>query len=563
MRFHLSDFWILFALFSGIIPARVFSPGHVAFAQEAPVAPPLTPVEEPRAVSPSALPVKIRIESIVIEGSTLVELSEIEAAIESYLPYESEGANIREDLKIFEDAITALYQDRGYFMTKAYLPEQEIQDGVLKIVVLEGLLGDLKVIGNSIYKTPFVISHFNQQERKAIQNQSLERSMLLLNDYMDLQAKGYVQPGSASGKSDLGISVHDLRPLHFTFEYNNFGARLVSRHRFDLGVEIGNLLREGSDLSVHLLLGSPVSDLTYWIGRYRLPIGFNGTRVNFIYSGGDFDAGRFLSGAGQFKMDTQTFGVSVSHPFIKQSFLVVNGEVGFDVKDFDQFDGIGNKRDRIRGLRVAGDYNEQTLQGKNIVRVSLSGGLGDVLGGMDDNDLRSSRAGTGADNRFLKMGLTAARFHRLNKSIILLAKGDGQFATRSLVVGEQFSLGGVSSVRGYPMGEFLGDDGYNVTLEARMSPFDNKDIFHLAFFVDAGRANLKRPSAGESDDVSLSGVGLGARFASPYTIPFFKGEDDQKTLKTDLKIDVGFPLEDGPVTKGNFAYYYVQVAFRF
>jgi hemolysin activation/secretion protein len=480
--------------------------------------------------------------------------------MESYLPYESEGANIREDLKIFEDRITQLYQNRGYFLAKAYLPEQEIKDGVLKIVVLEGLLGDLKVIGNSIYPTPFVESHFNRQKQNAIQNQSLERSMLLLNDYMDFQAKGYVQPGLDAGKSNFDVSVHDLRPLHFTFEYNNFGARLVSRHRFDLGVAVGNLLRDGSDLSVHLLVGSPVSDLTYWIGRYRLPIGFNGTRLNFTYADGDFDAGRFLE-VGQFKMDTRAFGVFVSHPFIKQSFLVVNGEVGFDAKNFNSFDGFVTKRDEIRLLRVAADYNEQTLQGRNMLRVSLLGGLGDVLGGMDDNASHSSRVG--ADNRFLKLGFTAGRFHRLNERVIFLVKGDGQVSSESLVVGEQFSLGGVSSVRGYPMGEFLGDDGYNVTLEARMSPFDNKDIFHLAFFVDAGRANLKRPSAGESDDVSLSGVGLGARFASPYTIPFFKGEDDQKTLKTDLKIDVGFPLEDGPVTKGNFAYYYVQVAFRF
>ena len=78
---------------------------------------------------------------------------------------------------------------------------------------------------------------------------------------------------------------------------------------------------------------------------------------------------------------------------------------------------------------------------------------------MENNDPQSSRFG--ADNRFTKAYVNWARVQKVTDRVSILIRGAGQASTRPLVVTEQFFIGGADSVRGYPLGQFLGDDGYN------------------------------------------------------------------------------------------------------
>jgi hemolysin activation/secretion protein len=41
------------------------------------------------------------------------------------------------------DAITSKYRDQGYFLTRAYVPEQDIKGGVITIKIIEGYIGQV------------------------------------------------------------------------------------------------------------------------------------------------------------------------------------------------------------------------------------------------------------------------------------------------------------------------------------------------------------------------------------------------------------------------------------
>jgi hemolysin activation/secretion protein len=295
---------------------------------------------------------------------------------------------------------------------------------------------------------------------------------------------------------------------------------------------------------------------------YGIPVDFNGTRVNVRYGSGDFDIGKQLAVL-DITMRTSGLGVSVGHPLIKTRLKTLTGEVGLDMQDFRQTFGtipVGTsgriKEDRLRVLYVGLDYDKQVERGRNMVRVMVRQGLGELLGGMRDGFPDASRAG--ADGGFLKGGLEVARFQRVTDKISLIMRGEGQAGSDTLVVGEQFSLGGPDSVRGYAVGEFLSDNGYQLNLEMRLSPLADKGLMQAVFFVDSGVGVLRRVSVGEVREGSLTGAGFGVRAHKDYLEGSKKGP-----IGVDFRADVGFPLEDGPVAVKSGAVFYLQALVRY
>jgi hemolysin activation/secretion protein len=130
-----------------------------------------------------------------------------------------------------------------------------------------------------------------------------------------------------------------------------------------------------------------------------------------------------------------------------------------------------------------------------------------------------------------------------------MLRASGQVSTRPLVATEEFYIGGADSVRGYPLGEFLGDDGYNVSTELRVSPLPNREILQLAFFVDHGGVYIKDPPPGIKKHNHLTGAGFGFRLHLPYSISG--------------RFDVGFPIQPAKASNGDRPTLYIQAAVRF
>jgi hemolysin activation/secretion protein len=293
---------------------------------------------------------------------------------------------------------------------------------------------------------------------------------------------------------------------------------------------------------------------------YEVPVNFDGTRVNARYGTGDFDIGRQLSDL-NITMKTSGWGISVSHPFVKRRLLTVTGEAGLDAQDFRQdfIDSGNNKEDRTRVLHAGLDYDRQAGQSRNMARVAIRQGMGELFGGMGDHFGKASRAG--ADNGFSKMGIEVARFQRVTDKLSLIARGEGQVSSNTLVVGEQFSLGGPDSVRGYAVGEYLSDMGYRLSTELRLSPLMDKGLLQAVFFVDAGVGRIRHVNAGEEKEGSLTGTGFGVRGHKDYS-GVVRG-NNVGPFGVDVRADLGFPLEDGPVGKKTGVIFYFQALVRY
>ena len=126
-------------------------------------------------------------------------------------------------------------------------PQQDVLNGVVEIAVLEGKLGDIAVEGKEHYSDRFIRRGFTSVVTDGVvRHDSLERSLLLLNEHPNLNVAASLEPGTSPGTTDIVAKVTDTLPLHVTLDYNNFGIPFISRNRFGAGIELGNALIEGS-----------------------------------------------------------------------------------------------------------------------------------------------------------------------------------------------------------------------------------------------------------------------------------------------------------------------------
>ena len=463
-------------------------------------------------------------------------------------PYEGKNITLSE-LQRVAAQIAEEYRKQGYILAKAYIPEQKVISGIIEIAVVEGKVGEIKIQGeHKYYSDAFIRKHFDPViNENAVNQDALERALLVLNEYPKLKVKTTFQAGREPGTTDIIVTAENSIPIDFTIDYNNLGSKFVGRNRFGLTFDAGNLIKEGSVLSLRGVTGVDPDDFLFGRATYTIPLSVKGTKLGVYYAAGSYDVGKELEIL-EMEGKSQNFGMYVSHPFIKKRNLSLAAELGFHAKNAKQYIfGDLFSYDKIRSLRGGITYESTDSTGRTAAAVFITQGLGHLLGAMENDDPMASRFR--ADNKFTKFNLDIVRLQRIAQPVFLILKGSGQLSSDSLVVIEQFSIGGQDSVRGFPSGEHMGDSGYSVTGELRVSPLKNKELLQLALFIDHGYISVKNPVEGQKKDESLSGAGVGVRLNLPYDF--------------NIRADVGFPLEPSKNSEGKNAVFYLQAVKRF
>lgn len=509
--------------------------------------PNLLQASEPEFLVTQASEPEFLVTKINITGNTIINSKDLAPIVKNY-----EGRFLTlSELQKAAALITEEYKKRGYILAKAYVPEQKLVNCEAEIAILEGKIGEIIIQGDhKYYSTNFIKKYFDPiLKEQALNQDTLERAILILNEYPRLNVKTMLQAGKEPGTTDIIIKAENALPIHFTLDYNNFGSRYVGRSRYGATLDVGNLIREGSLLSLRGVTGDDPGDILFGRASYSVPVNNIGTKVGIYYANGDFDVGREFAIL-DMKGETESYGFYITHPFIKKRNMSLTAEFDFDVKNAKQyiFGSIISSNDKIRSIRGGVSFDCTDTTGRTATALFITQGLGHFLGAMENNYEYASRYG--ADNRFTKVNLDLIRLQKVLPYMFLILKGSGQWASDSLVATEQFSIGGADSVRGYPEAEYLGDHGYSATAEMRISPISSKkDLMQIALFIDTGGIVVKNPVPGQDDHHALTGGGAGLRFKLPYDF--------------DIRADVGFPLSPSNSSENKDAILYFQAVKRF
>jgi hemolysin activation/secretion protein len=442
--------------------------------------------------------------------------------------YENKELYMPEMDRIAEE-ITAGYRALGYLVAFAFVPTQDIKEGILEIGVIEGKAGEITVTGNQSYESLFIKKHLQKVDKDpSIKEDRLERALLILNEYPSLDVKAVLKAGKDFGTTDIAAQVKDSRPLSGSLAYDNFGSSTTSKSRITAEFNTGNLLTSGDFFMFRGVTGLDEIDfqnLTYGRAEYIIPVNYCGTKAGIYYANSVYEAGEeyaILDINGK----AHVAGAYITHPLIKTRDRSLDIKFGFDYKDvYEYMLDHSQSEDNIRVFNLGLTYNMvDKFYGRNIINLTGYQGIRDIFGGSGANDTGVSRLN--ADGQFSKATLDLARTQKLQGYNHLMLKASGQLSGDNLFVAEQFFLGGMGSVRGFAPSALSGDSGYSLSAELYLAPpypetrvFNQNlgDTIKFVLFADHGGVFRNDVQPGEDKDDYLISIGAGLRlYATKY-----------------------------------------------
>jgi hemolysin activation/secretion protein len=403
------------------------------------------------------------------------------------------------------DQLSTCYRVRGYPFARAFVPAQQMQDGVLRLQLVEGRYGRITV------NEPEASRFFSKLYPGApIETGSLERAALLLADMPGVYVKQVFQPGGQEGTGDLLVEVQRKRDIYGKVGLDNGGSPYTGSQRLRLDASLGSAWMLGDQLT----LNATTSSGHMFFGKldYAFPLDGQGLRGQLLTARSEYRlGGSFASANTRGTADVWSAGLaqSLQRSRAANISLAVQLQKKFmhDTSEAGSSDHV--KRSQLLQVNLTFDQRDQeSSESMNYGSLSLVSGRLSLDEGLLATDMMSARA----SGNFSKLGLDIARQQRVGHSgasrLTAYARLVGQWTPTNLDSSEKFSLGGATGVRAYPVGEGVGDRGWMAQVELR----GDWQSFSPYMFVDAGRVqiNAKPWSSGESRR-SLTGAGMGLR----------------------------------------------------
>jgi hemolysin activation/secretion protein len=471
---------------------------------------------KPAAPASVAAPVgpKVRVQAIHVTGQTL--FSEVQLVAASGFKPNSD-LDLAE-LRVLAAKITSYYNARGYFLARAYVPEQDVQSGTITVAVIEGRFNAIG-LNNQTNLSGRVARGVlaGLESGDPVATAPLERRLLLLSDIPGVLVRSTLSPGSVVGTSDLAVDIAPGPRVTGAIEADNAGNRYTGAYRVGGTVNLNNPTGHGDLLSLRVL--TSFSGLAYGRASYQMLLGKATIGVAFTHI--DYDLGK------EFKsLDASgTAGVAsvyASYPLIRSHDSNLYVLVGADAKWFEDKFGfisaVGHRRVQVASLGLTGDENDDLGGGGwSAYSGSVSFGTLDIRGASD----RAADAVTARSaGSYGKGQLSVARLQTISGPLSLYGSVRGQIAFDNLDISEKMELGGAYAVRAYPEGEAYGDQGYVATAEARLllPDFlpDTAGHIQLFGFVDVGEVDYaKNPWFTGSNHAKRSAYGGGVSWSVP------------------------------------------------
>ena len=446
---------------------------------------------------------QINVTAFRVTGSQVFSASELEALVSDLTGGEHKLAELNAGVA----RITAYYRSHGYLVARAYLPAQDIKEGVVTIAVLEGHVGEQRINNQSRLSDERANGYLSGiRSGEALQTKSADRALLLLNDTPGVgSAKATLQPGTSVGTSDLVVELTPSAPYTENVELDNYGNRYTGENRLGAELAFNSPLKLGDQISLNALVSD--QHLSYVKFAYQIPVGNNGLRVGASYSDTRYQLGKEFSGL-QAHGSAANASLYAMYPFIRSQASNLSGIATLERKKLnDSTDAPVTSSDRqvqLVNLGVAGNHRDMSGgAGLTTCEVSLASGKLD----MDATSLAADALSAKNNGSFSRLNYSIKRLQRLAASNSLSLMLSGQFASKNLNTSEKLYLGGASTVRAYPQGEASGDEGYLANLELH---HDYTSTLQALLFYDGGAVKINRnPYAAGSNNRYIAGVGVG------------------------------------------------------
>jgi hemolysin activation/secretion protein len=468
-----------------------------------------------------------------VQGNTKLNSQQIEAAV---YPLMGEKKTI-EDVEKAREALEKAYHQAGYLTALVDIPEQDVDNKIVKLNVTEGKVSRLRVKDSNYFSLGRIKTLApSVKEGEVPHFPSLQKDMTRLNRTADKRVTPVMKAGKVFGTVDVDLKVEDSLPLHASLELNDRYSQDTTKSRLGGTIKYDNLWQREHSLSFNFLVSPENTDEVRVISANYL-MRFDDTDLLLAMYGIKSKSNVATVGGIDILGDGTILGVRLIKPLPSLDNYYHSASFGFDYKNFGQKIVFGSTSDSpVTYMPLSASYTGTWQETKSTTQFTTDMILG--LRGLvaDEGEFADRREG--AKPNFFIAKAELQRTQSLPNGFEGFATLDGQYSGSPLIANEQYLAGGLDTVRGYLESEASADKSIHTTLELRTpSLFKNtawiKD-FKIAAFYDFARLNTI-----DADSASLAGAGITLRLKA------IKGFN--------VNLDLAVPLKDALATEeGDF-----------
>ncbi|MDR1491775.1 MAG: hypothetical protein LBT05_03515 [Planctomycetaceae bacterium] len=448
------------------------------------------------------------------------------------------------------------YKDAGRPVVDVSVPEQDITNGVVFIVVTEAKIGRITVEGTQYFNPGVLARYINLCRGRQIAESEMLEELRWLNESVFRRVNIDMRPGQSFGETDIAFKVKDRFPWQFYAGYNDTGTRATSLERLSIGAVWGNAFNRDHTLSYQFTTSPNFKDVISHSAVYAIPrankdrLIFYGSYATMQPNIAPFQHDGFYTELG-FLYDKKL----QTHYFDEKSWYEHRFHAGFQFKELNNTLDFGGYHfaTSTRPADVAQielGYNAKLYDDNGfwMLGANFYVSPGKFSQGNYDNIFTAYRPG--AESQYAYARLRLERYRDLFcKKFRLYLKGEGQAANKNLFTTEQIGMGGTNSVRGYDSYQLNFDNALLFTAELQTAPqtlglsrcFRTRELdqFQAVVFYDHGMGwNNHRMASWDYKSDYVNSVGVGLRYSLN---PYFN-----------IKADYGWQLHtDVPNKRGN------------
>lgn len=390
-----------------------------------------------------------------------------------FSPMRGKEVTVR-DLIATSDKVTAMYKEKGYALSFAFVPSQDFADGVVKITVVEGYVAQVQVkgdTGNMDKRIRAMAAHIVGE--RPLRQETFERYTQLLGMLPGVKVGANVPaPTTTDGATQLDLDVTRQRyDVSYGLDFNHPGTQGV------FSVLENGLTPLGEQFSLSTLFPNGGGQ-RYYSAAWSEMIGSRGWqgKVDASRYWGNPDTDNQLPSYLDHRLSQSRLALSASYPLLLTNTKRLNLTVGvYASRQDDRYRNVDNGailalqssvrvlNAEISWLKVAEKHTEQfsfgVAHGFDAFG-AYSRALTNVQGGL------SVALPDTSFTRYMVNGLWSQQWGHKIGTVFRMT---GQYSDNSLPSTEQINFGGPSFAYAYDPGDAAGDSGWAASLEVNRS----------------------------------------------------------------------------------------------
>jgi hemolysin activation/secretion protein len=453
-----------------------------------------------------------------VEGDKLLGQPKMDSLLAPFTGKQKDFGTVQEAI----DALEGAYHKLGFTTIQVILPEQELEKGIIRLVIVETHIGSIKIEGNKYFSDANIRRSIPALKTGEIPNiNKISAHLKTANENPVKKVAMQLESSDKENEVNAVLRVTDEKPWKVSLIGDNTGNKETGVFRTGVVLQHANIADRDHVLSLQYMTSPEKIDKVSIFGfGYHIPIYAWGDSLTFYAGYSDVDSGTIYAGTADIAVSGRgaSFGGKYNQNLARIGSYEHKFIYGLDYRRYQNNATLLSTIPLDTSVTVHpasitynGTLQLPALQGA--INLTL---IRNIPGGYEgaDEDFRKVRAGASANYTIFRYGANVG--YALPFDLQLRLVFNGQFTNDPLVPGEQFGLGGANSVRGYQEREVSDDLGNSGSIE-----FYSPDIFKLLnidkgqlrflVFYDMGEVSKVSPQPGEESYTVMSSVGAGVR----------------------------------------------------